>query len=67
MSANANNIEDKYLPLRVENAMLLENFDDDGDGRVDRVGDYADNGFGGILGNTSCQITNDTRVDLVEK
>ena len=44
--------------------MLLEDLADDGDSRVDWIGDDEDKGMGAVLGDTLGQITDDTSVDL---
>jgi hypothetical protein len=39
-------VRGENVPLGVENAMFLEDLGDDGDCRVDRVGDYKDECLG---------------------
>ena len=55
---------DNDSPLGVEYTVLLENFRDDGDSRVDGVGDDQDKRFGRGFGDTCGEVTNDTSVDL---
>lgn len=47
--------------------MLLQDLDNDRDGRVDGVGDDADNGFWCRLGDASSKIAYDAGVDLCSK
>lgn len=56
--------EVEYAPLGVEDAVLLEHFSNDGDGRVDGVGDDKDECLGRDRGDSSSKVTNDTSVDL---
>ena len=53
-------------PLGIEDAVLLEHLGDDGYGRVDGVGDDKDECFWSRSSNSSCQIADDTGVDLEE-
>ena len=52
------------LPLGVENTVLLEHLDDDGDGRVHGVGDDKDKRVRASLRNTGRQIADNACVDL---
>jgi len=45
--------------------MLLENFCEDGNGGVNRVGDDENEGLRGSSGNSSCQVFDDASVDLL--
>jgi len=51
-------------PLGVVASSLLEDFSNDGDGRVDRVGNDTDTGLGADLGDSLGEITNDGSVGL---
>ena len=53
------------VPLGVKNAMFLEDLSDDGDCRVDGVGDDEDECLGTGRGDTNGQVVNDSSVDLV--
>lgn len=53
------------VPLGVKNAMFLEDLGDDGDCRVDGVGDDKDECLGTGRGDTNGQVVNDSSVDLV--
>ena len=53
------------VPLGVENAMFLEDFSYDGDGRIDGVGDDQDECLGTGCGDTNGQVVNDAGVDLL--
>lgn len=44
--------------------MFLENLSDDGDSRVDGVGDNEDKRLGARLGDTGGKVANDASVDL---
>lgn len=45
--------------------MLFENFCDNGNGGVNRVGDDENDGFRGSGGNSGCQVLDDASVDLM--
>ena len=51
-------------PLWVEGTVLLEDFGDDWNGGVDRVGDHKDESLGATQGNSGSKIADDTSVDL---
>lgn len=55
-----------YAPLRIEDTMLLEDFGDNRDSRVYRVGDHKNKSLWCILCDTGSEVTNDTSVDLKE-
>ena len=52
------------VPLRVEDAVLLENFGDNWDGGVDWVRDNKDESLGTTQGDSSGKIADDTSVYL---
>ena len=53
-----------HLLLGVKNTVLLEDRDDDGDSRVDRVGDDEDGGVGRGSRDACREIAHDAGVDL---
>ena len=53
-----------YAPLRVENAVLLEDLGDDRHGRVDGVRDDEHERLGGVLGDARSEVAHDACVDL---
>jgi hypothetical protein len=53
------------IPLRVEDTMLFEDFGDDWNCGVYRVGNHKNESLGAGLGNLCGEIANDTGVDLV--
>ena len=52
------------IPLRIENTMLFEDFGDNWNGRIHRVGNYKNECFGTGLCDPDCEITNDARITL---
>lgn len=52
------------IPLGVVDTMFLEHLSDDGDGRVDRVGDDEDERFGGGCCDSGGKVFHDSSVDL---
>jgi len=50
--------------LWVENFMCFENFCDDGDSRVDGIGNDEDECVGTVCGDTLCQISNNPSVNF---
>ncbi|MBQ5153914.1 hypothetical protein EGM85_11720, partial [Macrococcus caseolyticus] len=50
--------------LRVVNAQLLQSLSDDGNGRVDRVGDDSNESLGADLASSLCEITNNGRISV---
>jgi hypothetical protein len=56
--------EVKNVPFGVENTMFLEDLGDNGDCRVDGVGDDKDECFGSRRGDANSQVMNDASVDL---
>ena len=55
------------LPLGVENTVLLEHLDDDGDGRVDGVGDNEDVCLGRDACDCGCKVADNGRVSLQDR
>ena len=47
--------------------MLLQDLGEDGDGRVDRVGDDEDHGGGGVLGGGLGEVSNDRSVGVLRE
>jgi hypothetical protein len=56
--------EVKNVPFGVENTMFLEDLGDNGDCRVDGVGDDKDECFGSRRGDANGQVMNNASVDL---
>jgi hypothetical protein len=52
--------------LGVKDTGLLEDFSEDGDGRVDGVGDDADHGLGAVLGTCLGEVSDDGGVGVLE-
>jgi hypothetical protein len=52
-------------PFGIEYAEFLKHFPDNGNSRVDWVGDYQHEGFWGSSRNFSRQVFHDARIDLV--
>lgn len=52
------------IPLRIKDAVLLEDFGDNWNGGVHRVRNHKDESLGAGLGNPGGEITNNTGVDL---
>jgi len=55
------------IPLRIEDTMLLENFGDDWNGRIDRVRNDENEGLRAGQGDPGSKITNYVSVDLTSK
>ena len=55
------------IPLRIEDTVLLEDFGDDWNGRVDRVRNHENEGLRAGQGDPGSKITNDASVDLISK
>jgi hypothetical protein len=55
------------LLFGIVHTMLLEDFADNGDSRVDRVGDHQDIGSWAVLGHACCKITDDSSIDLIRE
>ena len=55
------------IPLRIEDTMLLENFGDDWNGRIDWVRNNENEGLRASQGDPGSKITNYTSVDLTSK
>lgn len=53
-------------PLLVENASTLQDFGEDGYGRVDGVGDNADHCFGAMFGTCFSEVSDDGRIGVLE-
>ena len=56
----------RYIPLGVEDTLLLEDLGEDGDGRVDRVGDDTDESLGAVFGTGNSQISDDRGVGVLD-
>lgn len=54
------------LPLGVVDTSLLQGLSEDGDGRVNRVGDDEDEGLGTSVGNSLSEGGTDTSVDFLK-
>jgi len=54
----------QIVPLWVENTVLLEDFGDNWNSGVDRVGYHKDESLGAVQGDSSSKIADDTGVDL---
>jgi len=52
------------IPLRVEDTVLLKDFGNNWNGRVDRVRNHENEGLRAVLGDPSSKIVNDAGVDL---
>jgi len=55
------------IPLRIEDTVLLEDFGDNWNGRVDRVRNHENEGSRAGQGDPSSKITNDAGVDLADE
>jgi hypothetical protein len=55
------------IPLRVEDTVLLEDFGDNWNGGVYRVGNHKDESLGAGQGDSSGKISDDTSIDLASK
>lgn len=53
-------------PLGIKDALLFKNLGDNGDSRVDRVGNDQNVGLGSVLGHTLDQIADNASIDLEE-
>jgi hypothetical protein len=53
-----------FVPLSIKDAVLLENFGNNGNGGVNWVGDHENEGIGGSGGNSGRQAFDDASVDL---
>ena len=52
------------IPPRIEDTVLLEDFGDNWNGRIDRVRNHENESLRAVQGDPGCKITNDTGVDL---
>jgi hypothetical protein len=53
------------VPLRIENSSFLEDLSNNGDGRIDRVGNNENKCLRSCRGDTNGQIMDDTSIDLL--
>ena len=57
---------DTEKSLRIEDFVRFHDFGNDGDGRVDGIGDDEDECFGTVYCDSLCQISNDASVNFEE-
>lgn len=55
------------IPLGIEDTVLLEDFSDNWNSRVDRVRNHENESLGTVHGDPGSKIANDTGVDLTSK